>query len=89
VLGGLLGIGVLLIFLRAVRNGRVVLLGATIGLVGLVLGAGGGMLVAFHPWRLAGIALMFGGSLVAFFGFLIGLAQQMPREATGDRDESS
>jgi hypothetical protein len=76
VVGGLLAIGALLILLRAVREGSV-LVGATVGLVGIALGAGGGMLTVSHPWRLGGIALMFAGTLVALFGFLIGLAEQL------------
>jgi hypothetical protein len=80
VIGGLLAIGALLVFLGALREGHVVLLGAAVGLVGLVLGAGGGMLTVSHPWRLAGIALMLAGTFIAFFGFLIALAQQIPKQ---------
>jgi hypothetical protein len=80
VLGGLLGIGALLSFLVVPRGGRVIVLGAGIGLGGLLLGAGGGMLAVYHPWRLAGLALMFVGSFIALFGFLVALHEPMPDE---------
>ena len=81
VIGGFLAIGALLVFLGALGDGQVVLLGAAIGLVGLMLGAGGGILTVSHPWRLTGIALMLAGTFIAFFGFLIALAQQIPKPA--------
>ena len=74
VIGGLLGLGALLVLLRALREGSLVLLGAAVGAGGLLLGAGGGMLTVSHSGRLAGIALMLGGTFVALSGFLIGLA---------------
>jgi hypothetical protein len=74
VVGGLLGIGAPLILLRTRRAESIVRLGATVGFVGLVLGAGGGLLTVWHPWRLAGIALMLAGTFVALSGYLIGLA---------------
>jgi hypothetical protein len=75
-----LGIGALVSFLLAAREGRTIFLGAGIGLAGLLLGAGGGMLAAYHPWRLTGMALMFGGSFIAVFGFLIALIDPQPNE---------
>jgi hypothetical protein len=80
VIGGMLGIGALVSFLVAAREGRMIFLGAGVGLAGLLLGAGGGMLAVYHPWRLTGMALMFGGSFVALFGFLIALHDPMPNE---------
>ncbi len=74
VLGGLLAIGALVILLAALDGPRFVRLGAQIGLVGLLLGAGGGMLSVSHPWRLTGMGLMFAGALVAFFGYVVPLA---------------
>ena len=79
-LGGMLAIGALVIFVVASHGGRIVRLGAQIGLVGLLLGAGGGTLAAFHPWRLAGMGLMLVGTFVAFFGYLIPLLEQIQRE---------
>jgi hypothetical protein len=76
----MLGIGALVSFLVAAREGRMIFLGAGVGLAGLLLGAGGGMLAVYHPWRLTGMALMFGGSFVALFGFLIALHDPMPNE---------
>jgi hypothetical protein len=80
VIGGILGIGALLVSLGASRDGHVVLLGAVVGLVGLLLGAAGGMLTISHSWRLAGIALMLAGVFIAFLGFLIPLAEQIPKQ---------
>ncbi len=74
VLGGLLAISALAILTAAAGGSRFVRLGAQTGSVGLALGAGGGMLSVFHPWRLTGMGLMFAGALVAFFGYLIPLA---------------
>jgi hypothetical protein len=74
VLGGLLAIGALAILVRSLGGSRFVRLGAQIGLVGLLLGAAGGMLSVSHAWRLTGIGLMFAGALVAFFGYVIPLA---------------
>ena len=79
-LGGMLGIGALVIFVVASQGGRIVRLGAQIGLVGLLLGAGGGLLTAFHPWRLTGLGLMLAGTFVAFFGYLIPLLEQIQRQ---------
>ena len=79
-LGGMLGIGALIIFVVASHGGRIVRLGAQIGLVGLLLGAGGGLLTAFHPWRLTGLGLMLAGTFVAFFGYLIPLLEQIQRQ---------
>lgn len=79
-LGGMLGIGALVIFVVASHGGRIVRLGAQLGFVGLLLGAGGGILVAFHPWRLTGMGLMLAGTFVAFFGYLIPLLEQIQRE---------
>ena len=67
------GVGNPLAVLDGPKPGR---LGAQIGLFGLLLGAGGGMLsVSASPWRLTGMGLMFAGALVAFFGYLIPLAE--------------
>jgi hypothetical protein len=73
-LGGLLGICALAILIAALNGSRFVHLGAQIGLVGLILGAGGGMLSVSHAWRLTGMGLMFAGALLAFFGYVIPLA---------------
>jgi peptidoglycan/LPS O-acetylase OafA/YrhL len=80
VIGGVLGLGALLVLLRAAREGSSVLLGAAVGSAGLLLGAAGGLLTVSHPWRFAGIALMLAGTLVALFGYLVGLAGQIARE---------
>ena len=75
VLGGLLAIGALVILLAVLDGPKFVRLGAQIGLVGLLLGAGGGMLSVSHSWRLTGLGLMFAGALVAFFGYVVPLAE--------------
>jgi hypothetical protein len=80
VLGGLLALGALAILTRVLTGPRFVRLGAQIGLVGLALGAAGGTLSVWHPWRLTGVALMFAGSLVAFFGYVVPLADVAARE---------
>jgi hypothetical protein len=74
VLGGLLGIGALAILLRVLDAPRLVRLGARLGLVGLMLGACGGALTVVHAWRLSGMGLMFAGALLAFFAYVIPLA---------------
>ncbi len=74
VLGGLMAIGALAILVAVLDGPRFVRLGARVGLVGLLLAAGGGMLTVSHSWRLTGMGLMFAGALVAFFGYVIPLA---------------
>lgn len=82
VLGGLLTIAALVIVMAALGASRFVRLGARMGLVGLVLGAAGGMLSVSHSWRLPGMGLMFVGALVAFFGYVVPLADAPLQEAT-------
>jgi hypothetical protein len=79
-LGAILGIGALVSFLVSARDGQMIFLGAGVGFAGLLLAAGGGMLAVYHPWRLTGMALMFGGCFIALFGFLIALHEPMPDE---------
>jgi len=82
-LGGFLGLWALAILIAAVGGSRFVRLGAQIGLVGLILGAGGGMLSVSHTWRLTGMGLMFAGALVAFFGYVIPPADGSVHEPPG------
>jgi hypothetical protein len=82
VLGGILTLVAMWLVTVAPRQ-RVVRAGIVIGLVGLALGAGGGVLAVYHPSRFAGLALMFAGTLVAFFGYLIPLIEPGSSPATG------
>jgi small-conductance mechanosensitive channel len=83
-LGGLLGVGalavVLYVFTRAPGR-RVDRIAAVSGLVGVVVGALGGILCVDHPLRLLGMALMFLGGSVAFFGYLIPMIDEAPTVA--------
>ena len=81
-LGGILTLVAMWLVTVAPRR-RVVRAGIFIGLVGLGLGAGGGILAVYHSSRFAGLALMFVGSLVAFFGYLIPLLEPESSPATG------
>ncbi len=83
VLGGLLGIGALALLLAARDGSRFMRLGTQIGLVGLVLGAGGGTLSVSHAWRLSGMGLMLVGALMAFFAYVIPLADPSVHELPG------
>jgi hypothetical protein len=82
-LGGLLGICALAILTAALDGSRFVRLGARIGLVGLILGAGGGMLSISGGWRLTGMGLMLAGALLAFFGYVIPLAENSVQKPQG------
>jgi hypothetical protein len=74
VLGGLLGVAAIAVVLHVssrTRVHRVDRVAAVSGLVGMLIGALGGVLCVSHPLRLLGMALMFVGVSVAFFGYLI------------------
>ncbi len=59
-------------FLLRVRGStRIYLLSAWIGGVGVAVAGAGGLLTVAHPLRLVGLALMFVGSVVAGFGYLL------------------
>ncbi len=73
-LGGVLTLAAMFLVVAAPR-GRMTRAGTLIGLAGLALGAGGGILAAYHPSRTAGLVLMLAGTVVAFFGYLIPLAE--------------
>jgi hypothetical protein len=82
-LGGLLTISALVIVLRVLDGSKFARLGARIGLAGLVFGAIGGTLAASHAWRLTGLGLMLVGALVAFFGYVVPLADSAAKEPAG------
>ena len=57
----------------AARTGpRMYRIAAWVGLAGIVVGGIGGLLAADHGLRVGGIALMFVGSVVGGFAYLIG-----------------
>jgi hypothetical protein len=72
-LGAFLGVAAVAVALHVLRTqvDRVERIAAVSGLCGVVLGAVGGALCVSHPLRLLGMALMFVGVAVAFFGYLI------------------
>jgi len=73
-LGGLLGLAALAVVLQVSSRTpvhRVDRVAAISGLIGMLIGALGGALCVSHPLRLLGMALMFVGVSVAFFGYLI------------------
>jgi hypothetical protein len=72
-LGGVLTLAALWLVHLAPHE-RIGRAGVRIGLAGLVLGACGGMLTAYHPTRWAGLVLMLMGTLAAFLGYLLPLA---------------
>jgi hypothetical protein len=74
VFGGLLGVAAVALVLHVSRRTpihRVDRVAAISGLCGVLVGAIGGTLCVSHPLRLLGMALMFLGVSVAFFGYLI------------------
>jgi hypothetical protein len=87
VLGGLLGIAALAVVLHVSRRTqchRVDRIAAVSGLCGTLVGALGGLLCVSHPLRLLGMALMFVGVSVAFFGYLIPLIDEVPVTAPNE-----
>jgi hypothetical protein len=83
VLGGILTLAAMWLVTVAPRD-RVVRAAIFIGSAGLVLGAAGGILAVYHSSRFPGLGLMFAGSLIAFFGYLIPLIEpdaDQPTEA--------
>ena len=87
VLGGLLGVAALAVVFYLSRRKpihRVDRVAAVSGLCGVLVGAVGGVLCESHPLRLLGMALMFLGVSVAFFGYLIPMIDDAHPLASGD-----
>lgn len=82
VVGALLGAGALVLLSRYGSSAhRISRLAAKTGIAGILVGLAGGFLAVDHPLRLAGMALMLLGSLVAGIGYL------MPSLEAHDRRE--
>ena len=82
VIGAALGAGALVLLARYGSSAhRISRLGARTGVAGILVGLAGGLLAVDHPARLAGMALMLLGSLVAGIGYL------MPGLEAHDRKE--
>jgi hypothetical protein len=71
IVGALLGIGAVVLMVAANHAGRPVRIGAIVGLVGVMIGAGGGVLTVDHALRLLGMALMVVGTAGALLGYLM------------------
>jgi hypothetical protein len=84
VLGGVLGLAALAVVLYVARqepSRRIDRMAAISGVVGVLVGALGGMLCVIHSLRLLGMAVMFLGGAVAFFGYLIPMIDEAPTVA--------
>ncbi|MGH9110364.1 MAG: hypothetical protein ACRDY3_13070 [Acidimicrobiales bacterium] len=71
-LGAALGVGAVLLWVASRRAGRVLRIAAVAGLVGVALGGVGGLLSTEHALRLGGVVLMFGGTMVGGFAYMVG-----------------
>lgn len=72
VLGAALTVAALGLVVRSITGNRMAQIGSVAGLVGLAMGAVGGGLAAYHHVRSTGLILMFLGTVVAVFGYLVG-----------------
>jgi len=79
VLGAFLVVGAATLVIKSRQAGRPARIGAIMGAVGILLGAGGGVLAIYHPTRLAGLVLMFLGTLGAAIGYLGPLMEGLPK----------
>jgi hypothetical protein len=92
VLGGLLGVAAVVVVFHVSQRTpihRVDRVAAVSGLCGVLVGAFGGALCVSHPLRLLGMALMFLGVSVAFFGYLIPMIDDAHPIAPGDASITS
>ena len=91
-LGGVLAVAALAVVfhvLRQSKSHRIDRVAAISGLCGMFVGALGGAMCVFHPLRLLGMALMFVGVSVAFFGYLIPMIDETPSVAPSTSSPSS
>jgi len=71
VLGILLVGGAVTLLARVWRSTRLAKLSGWIGAVGVAISSAGGLMTAMRPLRIGGMAVMFIGTLIAVFGYLI------------------
>ena len=85
--GGVLGLLALGLLAGLGAAGRIERIGTVTGLVGVLVGAGGGLATTAHPTRLLGVCLMLLGAAVAGFGYLVPVIEPAPPspDAAGDR----
>ena len=91
-LGGVLAVAALAVVfhvLRQSKSHRIDRVAAISGLCGMFVGALGGAMCVFHPLRLLGMALMFVGVSVAFFGYLIPMIDETPSVAPSTSSPST
>ncbi len=77
-LGAVLGLGAVALFVAARRARRVARLGSTVGCVGVLIAAGGGVATVARPTRLLGVGLMLAGTVMAGFGYLMMIMEVTP-----------
>jgi hypothetical protein len=81
ILGAVLAVGSVTALVYSIHASRPTRLGALIGLIGISLGAIGGVIAVYHSARVPGMALMFLGGTVAFFGYITPIIESPPHES--------
>ena len=81
-IGVLLAFAAIALLVRTWRSSRISRLTGWIGAIGVAIAGAGGLLTASHPLRIAGVALMLIGSVVAGFGYLFPTLEKL-----GDRED--
>jgi hypothetical protein len=69
--GAVLGVGAVVLLASAKHAERSVRISAVLGLVGVAIGAAGGLLTVPHGLRLLGMALMLVGAALAVLGYVM------------------
>lgn len=78
VFGVLLVAGALALAAAAGRFTRMLRIASWVALAGVLVGAAGGLATVDHGTRVLGVGLMFVGSLVAGFAYLVGVLEPPP-----------